>query len=110
MFICLLVTIFLRSISAEAQQPAKIPRIGFLSASSAAALSARTEALRQGLRELGYAEGKDIIVEWRYAEGRLDRQRELAAELVRLKVEVIVSAGPEPTRAAKAATLRFPLS
>jgi len=73
-------------------------------------LSARTEALRQGLRELGYAEGKDIIVEWRYAEGRLDRQRELAAELVRLKVEVIVSAGPEPTRAAKAATLRFPLS
>jgi len=94
---------------ALAQQPAKIPRIGFLSASSAAALSARIEALRQGLRELGYAEGKDIIVEWRYAEGKLDRQRELAAELVRLKVEVIVSAGPEPTRAAKAATSMIPI-
>ena len=76
---------------AQAQQPEKVPRIGFLSASSAAALSARTEAFRQGLRELGYAEGKDIIVEWRYAEGKLDRQRELAAELVRLKVEAIVS-------------------
>jgi ABC-type uncharacterized transport system substrate-binding protein len=95
--------------SALGQQAAKIPRIGFLSASSAAALSARTEAFRQGLRELGYTEGKDIIVEWRYANGKLDRQRELAAELVRLKVEVIVSAGPEPTRAAKAATSATPI-
>src|SRR5262245_12215050 len=94
---------------AQAQQPTKIPRIGFLSASSAAALAARTEAFRQGLCELGYAEGKDIIVEWRYAEGKLDRQRELAAELMRLKVEVIVSAGPEPTRAAKTATSAIPI-
>ena len=101
--------LFALCVSAEAQEPKKIPRIGFLSASSAAALSARTEAFRQGLRELGYAEGKDIIVEWRYAEGKLDRQRELAAELVRLKVEVIVSAGPEPTRAAKAATSVIPI-
>ena len=96
-------------VSAAAQEPKKIPRIGYLSASSAAALSARIEAFRQGLRELGYAEGKDIIVEWRYAEGKLDRQRELAAELVRLKVEVIVSAGPEPTRAAKAVTSAIPI-
>ena len=95
--------------SAEAQQTKNLPRIGFLSASSAAALSARTGAFRQGLRELGYTEGKDIIIEWRYAEGKLDRQRELAAELVRLKVGVIVSAGPEPTRAAKAATSATPI-
>jgi putative tryptophan/tyrosine transport system substrate-binding protein len=101
--------LFALSVSAQAQQSAKIPRIGFLSASSAAALSARIEAFRQGLRELGYAEGKDIIVEWRYAEGKLDRQRELAAELVRLKVEVIVSAGPEPTRAAKTITSAIPI-
>ena len=107
----ILVTVVLLAfgVTAEAQQPTKVPRIGFLSASSAAALSARTEAFRQGLRELGYAEGKDIIVEWRYAEGKLDRQRELAAELVRLKVEAIVSAGPEPTRAAKAATSAIPI-
>ena len=94
---------------AEAQQPKKIPRIGFLSASSAAALSARTEAFRQGLHELGYTEGKDIVVQWRFAEGKLDRQKELAAELVRLKVDVIVSAGPEPTRAAKEGTSAIPI-
>jgi putative tryptophan/tyrosine transport system substrate-binding protein len=93
----------------EAQQPAKIPRIGYLSASSAAALSARVEAFRQGLRELGYVEGRDIVVDWRYAEGKLDRQRELADDLVRLKVDVIVSAGPEPTRAAKAVASAIPI-
>jgi putative ABC transport system substrate-binding protein len=103
------IMLFALCVSAKAQEPKKIPRIGFLSAASAAALSARTGAFRQGLRELGYAEGKDIIVEWRYAEGKLDRQRELAAELVRLKVEAIVSAGPEPTRAAKAATSAIPI-
>src|SRR5262245_4573335 len=96
-------------VSVDAQQPKKVSRIGYLSASSASALSARIEAFRQGLRELGYAEGKDIIVEWRYAEGKLDRQRELAAELMRLKVEVIVPAGPEPTRAAKTATSAIPI-
>jgi len=95
--------------SAQAQQPTKIPRIGYLSASSAAALSARVEAFRQGLRELGYLEGRDIIVDWRYAEGKLDRQRELADDLVRLKVDVIVSAGPEPTRAAKEVTSAIPI-
>ena len=101
--------LFALSTVAEAQQSKKVPRIGYLSASSAGALSARTEAFRQGLRELGYAEGKNIIVEWRYAEGKLDRQRELAAELMRLKVEVIVPAGPEPTRAAKTATSAIPI-
>jgi putative ABC transport system substrate-binding protein len=72
-------------------------------------LPARVEAFRQGLRELGYVEGRDIVVDWRYAEGKLDRQRELADDLVRRKVDVIVSAGPEPTRAAKAATTAIPI-
>ena len=80
---------------AEAQQPKKVPRIGFLGGASPAALSARIEAFRQGLRELGYVEGKNIVIEWRYAEeGKLDRLPELAAELVRLKVDVIVTGGP----------------
>ena len=58
---------------AEAQQPTKVPRIGLLSAASPSAISARTEAFRQGLREVGYVEGKNIIIEWRSAEGKLDR-------------------------------------
>ena len=95
--------------SAEAQQPTKIPRIGFLGASSPSAISARIEAFRQGLRELGYVEGKNIVIEYRYAEGKLDRLPALAAELVRLKVDVIVTAGPAPTRAAKEATATIPI-
>jgi putative tryptophan/tyrosine transport system substrate-binding protein len=65
-----------------AQQPTKIPRIGFLGASSASVLAARIEAFRQGLRELGYVEGKNIFIEWRSAEGNADRLPSLAAELV----------------------------
>jgi ABC-type uncharacterized transport system substrate-binding protein len=72
-------------------------------------MSARTEAFRQGLRELGYAEGKTIVIEYRFAEGKLDRLTELAAELVRLKVGVIVSAGPAVTRATKEATATIPI-
>src|SRR5262245_42700452 len=94
---------------AEAQQPKKIPRIGFLAAVSASAISDRTDAFRQGLRELGYLEGKNIVTEWRSAEGKLDRLPPLATELVRLKVDVIVSAGPQPTRAAKEATSTIPI-
>ena len=84
--------------SAQAQQPAKIPRIGFLASVSPSAISARTDAFRQGLRELGYVEGKNIIIEWRYAEEKPDRLSEFVAELVRLKVDVIVSAAPAVTR------------
>ena len=94
---------------AEAQQPTKVPRIGFLAAVSPSALSARIEAFRQGLRELGYVERKNIVVEYRYAEGKLDRVRELAAELVRLKVDVIVTAGATSTRPAKEATVTIPI-
>jgi len=93
----------------EAQQPTKIPRIGYLAALSLSANTARDEAFRQGLRELGYVEGTNIVIEWRYAGGKLDRLPALAAELVRLKIDVIVSGGPAVTRAAKQATLTIPI-
>jgi len=89
---------------AQAQQPARVPRIGILIASSASLISARVEACRQRLRELGYAEGKNIVIEYRYADGKLDRLPDLAAELVRLKVDVIVTAGPGILAAKKAST------
>jgi putative tryptophan/tyrosine transport system substrate-binding protein len=78
---------------AEAQQPKKVPRIGYLSAGDAAGDSIRAEAIRQALRERGYIEKQNIAIEYRYAEGKIDRFPELAAELVRLKVDVIVVAG-----------------
>src|SRR5262245_5717662 len=90
------VTLAAGVVAVQAQQ-AKIHRIGFLGASSAVALAARIEAFRQGLRALGYVEGKNIVIEWRSAEGNLDRLPGLAAELVRLKVDVIVTTGPAPT-------------
>jgi len=93
----------------EAQQPKKVPRIGYLSGSAAAAMSSRTEAFQHGLRDLGYVEGKNIVIEYRYAEGKLHRLPAPAAELVRLKVDLIVSAGPAVTRAAKQATATIPI-
>jgi len=109
-FICSLLTVFLLIVPlAQAQQPTKIPRIGYLTAVSLSANAARIEALRQGLRELGYVEGKNIIIEWRAADGKPDRLPALAAELVRLKVEVIVSGGPTVTRPAKEATATIPI-
>jgi len=97
------------SFLAEAQQPKKLPRIGFLGAVSPSTISDRVEAFRQGLRELGYVDGKNIVIEYRWAEGKLGRLPVLAAELVRLKVDIIVSAGPQPTRAAKEATVTIPI-
>src|SRR4030095_6012456 len=97
------------AITAEAQQPKKVPRIGYLGAASPSANSERIEAFRQGLRELGYVEGKNIVVEYRYTEGKAHRERELAAELARLKVNVIVTTGPSVTRAAKEATVTIPI-
>ena len=76
---------------------------------SASTISARTDAFRQGLRELGYIEGKNIIVEWRYADEKLDQLNDLATELVRLKVDVMVSAAATATRPAKAATDTIPI-
>ena len=88
---------------AEAQ-PTKVPRIGYLGTTLA-----RIGAFRQGLRELGYVEGKNIVIEWRDSEGRGDRVPALAAELVRLKVDVIVTSGSTGTRAAKDATVTIPI-
>jgi putative ABC transport system substrate-binding protein len=110
-FFCLTLcaTLFALCSSAEAQQPTKIPRIGYLIGSSLSTSSARREAFRQGLRELGYVEGKNIVIEWRSAEEKLDRFHALATELVRLKVDIIVTAGPIPTRAAKETTSTVPI-
>jgi ABC-type uncharacterized transport system substrate-binding protein len=93
---------------AAAQQPTKVPRIGYLGGASLSAIPERIEAFRQGLRELGYVEGKNIVIEWRWAEGKPDRLPDLAAELVRLKVEFIVTAGPAATPVAKEGTLLIP--
>jgi len=94
---------------AEAQQAKKVPKIGLLSARSSSSESTRTEAFRQGLQELGYVEGKNIVIEYRYAEGKFERLPDLAAELVRLNVDVIVAAGVPPTRAAKRVTTTIPI-
>jgi putative ABC transport system substrate-binding protein len=91
-----------------AQQPTKIPRIGLLG-DSASTNPARNEAFRQGLRDLGYVEGKNIVIEWRFWEGKQDRQRALAAELARLKVDVIVAVGSGDIRAAKEASATIPI-
>ena len=101
--------LFALSFPAQAQQPGNTPRIGYLEAVSPSISAVRTEAFRQGLRELGYVEGKNIVTEYRYAEGKRDRLPALAAELVRLKVDVIVTAGASATRAAKKATSTIPI-
>jgi putative tryptophan/tyrosine transport system substrate-binding protein len=94
---------------AHAQQPTKIPRIGFLVLGSASTETARIQAFRQGLREHGYVEGQNIAIEYRYGEGRIDRLPVLAAELVRLKVDIIVTRGTEAIRASSDATKTIPI-
>ena len=96
-------------LAAEAQQPAKVARIGYLSPLSASADSAHVEALRQGLRELGYIEGQNAVIETRYADGRFERLPGLATELIRLKVDVIVAAPTPAVRAAQQATRTIPI-
>jgi putative ABC transport system substrate-binding protein len=93
----------------EAQQLKKIARVGYLSGVDAVTHRNRSEPFRHALRELGYIEQQNILLEYRYAAGKLNRLPELAAELVRLKVDVIVSTAPPPTRAAKAATSSIPI-
>jgi putative tryptophan/tyrosine transport system substrate-binding protein len=95
---------------ADAQQPVKIPRIAYLSGNSPSANATRTKVFRQGLRQLGYIEGQNIAIEYRYADGKLDRLPELAAELVRYKPDTIVAAGGMTViRAAKSATQTIPI-
>ena len=101
--------LFALCFSAEAQQTKKVPRIGYLYQGDRISDSTRIEAIQRALRELGYIEGQNIAIEYRYTEGKRDLAPELAAELVRLKVDIIVVAGGETwIRAAKNATKRFP--
>ena len=96
--------------SATAQQPKKVPRIGYLSSQDPASESIRSEPIRAALRDLGYIEGQNIAIEYRYSEGKRDRYPELAAELVRLKVDIILVTGGAPTiRAAMNATKTIPI-
>ena len=102
--------LFALCVAAEAQQPKKVSLIGYLSSFDPAGESARSEGIRLALRELGYIEGQNITIEYRYAEGKNDRAPELAAELVRLKVDlIVVSAGLGTIQAAKNATKTIPI-
>src|SRR5262249_48954650 len=103
------VLIFSLCSSAQAQQPKKVARIGYLGGASLSAVQARVDAFQQGLRELGYVEGKNIIIEWRWAEGKPDRLPALAAELVRLYVDLIISAGSVVTTRLQEATKTIPI-
>jgi putative ABC transport system substrate-binding protein len=106
----LLAIIFLTTVShAAAQQPKKIPLVGFLVPGSPSSYSARIEAFRQGLRELGYVEGQNIIIEYRYTEGKSDRLPVLASELVQLKVDVIVTGTTPAIQAVKNTTSTIPI-
>jgi putative tryptophan/tyrosine transport system substrate-binding protein len=96
-------------VTAEAQQPKKIHRIAYLTAAPLPALTNRLDAFRQGLRELGYVEGKDILIEWRSADGKVDSLPALAAELVQLKVDIIITGGGAVTRPVKEATSTIPI-
>ncbi len=108
--IALIITFAMCGAVVEAQQPKKVPLIGYLSSQDPVGESTRAEAIRLALRELGYIEGQNITIEYRYAEGKRDRYPELAAELVRLKVDIIVVAGGIATaRAAKNATKTIPI-
>jgi putative ABC transport system substrate-binding protein len=106
-FVWLLTAVFLTTSLAQAQQPAKMFRIGYLSAVSPT--DQTLGVFRRGLSELGYVEGKNFLNEYRFAEGKLDRLPALAADLVRLKVDVIVTRGPSATRPAKEATATIPI-
>ena len=108
--IALSTVLFALCLPVEAQQqPGKVRRIDYLSALSVSAESSRLDGFRQALRYLEYVEGKNIVIEYRFAEGKFDRLPQLAAELVRLKDDVIVTTGPTSTRAAKEATTTIPI-
>jgi putative tryptophan/tyrosine transport system substrate-binding protein len=109
-FFWLLVTVLLTTVSlAQAQQAKKVPLIGFLNPGSSPSTDGRIAAFREGLRELGYVEGKDIVIERRYAEGRVERLSTLARDLVHLKVDILFAVGTPSVEAAKEATQTIPI-
>jgi ABC-type uncharacterized transport system substrate-binding protein len=105
----LAVSLLAALLAADAQQAGKVPRIGFLGVSSPSDRPLLLDAFRQRLRELGWVEGQNIVIDYRYAEDRVDRLPDLAAELVRLKVDLIVSLGTQGVTAAKNATETIPI-
>ncbi len=107
--VILAVSVLLAPFAAGAQLTGKVPRIGVLLGASQSAHSTHVEALRQGLREHGYVEGRNIAIEYRYADGKLDRLSKLAAELVGSNVDLIVTSGTPPTRAAQQAAGTIPI-
>src|SRR5215467_7210838 len=110
LFLLLTTSILISFFPVEAQQPKKVPQIGYLMSADPAFESTRTEAIRLALRELGYIEGQNVAFEYRYAGGKRGRQPEFAAELVRLKVDIILVAGGDPViQAAKNATKTIPI-
>ncbi len=104
-----LVGVLVAPLAAEAQPAGKVPRIGVLVSNTQAATSTQLEAFRQELRERGYVEGQNIAIQYRYGDGNLDRLPKLAAELVALNVNLIVTSGTSPTRAAQRATRTIPI-
>ena len=108
-FLALSALLFALCLPAEAQQPKQIPRIGFLSLNSVSSTATYANAFRQGLHDLGYVEARNIVIEWRYADGKSDRLAGLMAELIHLKVDVIVTAATAPAQAAKQATSTVPI-
>ena len=108
--VALLVGLTLASVRfADAQQQAKVPRVGLLVNGSASNFATRIDAFRQGLRDLRYVEGKNIVIEYRYSEGKMDRLPDLAAELVRLKVNLIVTHAVVATQTVKKVTTTIPI-
>ena len=95
-------------LAAQAQQGAKVYRIGVLGAGSESEYNSKVEAMRQGLRDLGYIDGKNVIIEYRWAEGRYERLPDLAASLLQSKVDIIVTTGTPGSLAAKRATKTVP--
>jgi putative ABC transport system substrate-binding protein len=108
MLLLIVVVTLVQGISAKGQQPKKVPRIGFMIGTSPSIVPDRVEGFRQGLRDLGYVEGKNVVIEYRVAESKVERLPDLLAELVRLKVDLIVTGGII-NRAAKQATTTVPI-
>jgi len=107
--VVLALNLFLDPLAAVGQQPAKVVRIGFLGPNSASSTAGRMEALRAGLRDLGYVEGTNLIIESRWADGNYERLPALARDLVGLKVDLILTSGTPGTRAARSATATIPI-
>ena len=107
--VILTLSLFAAPLAADAQPAGKVPRIGVLSTNSQASVSTHVEAFRQGLRERGYVEGQNVVIEYRYGDGNLDRLPKLAAELLALNVDLIVTGGTSPTRAVQQASKTVPI-